>query len=116
MMLTSLTTIVLVMTLTLSACATPPSVVELYGQPALPSAANRTIVITPEMRYVNVEGGQIIRFVVGDKVFAWNFNTAGTVSSFNLNDVAPSGVLTQPVRAYVAPDPKYIGNGRDQSK
>lgn len=100
-----------VIPIALSACATPTSVVELYGQPAPVTAAERTIVITPATRYVNVEGGQIVKFVLPDKEFAWNFNTAQTVASFSLNDVAPPGVLTQPVRAYVSPDPKYRGGG-----
>jgi len=92
-------------------CAARTSFVDLYGQSAPALAAQRTIVITPATKYVNVEGGQIVRFVAGDKEFAWNFNTAGSISSFALNDVAPPGVLDHPVRAYVSPDPKYMGAG-----
>ncbi len=101
----------LVTAFALGACATRTSIVDLYGQSAPTSAAERTLVITPTTKYVNVEGGQIVKFVVGDKEFAWNFNNASTVRSFDLNDVAPSGVLSHVVRAYVAPDPKYIGGG-----
>ena len=97
--------------LILSGCAARTSLTDLYGSPAPVTAAQRTIVITPATRYVNVEGGEIIRFVVGDKEFGWNFNNAMSVSSFSLNEVAPAGLLNQPVRAYVSPDPKYMGGG-----
>jgi hypothetical protein len=93
----------------LVACATRTSYVDLYGDPAPVSAAQRTIVIGPDTKYVNVEGGQIVKFVAGDKEFAWNFFVARTVSMFRLNEVAPAGVLDHEVRAYVSPDPRYIG-------
>jgi len=41
------------------------------GDPAPAAAANRTIVITPATKYVNVEGGQTVKFVVGGKTFTW---------------------------------------------
>jgi hypothetical protein len=80
----------------------------LYGDPAPPATASYTIVIKPDTRYVNVQGGDTINFVVGDKQFAWTFNVARTVWAFDLNDVAPPGILDHVVRAYIAPDPKYM--------
>ena len=84
---------------------------DLYGQPAPTSAFERIIVITPATGYINVQGGQTIKFIVGSNEFAWTFNVARTVHSFDLNDVAPSGMLDHIVRAYVSPDPKYISAG-----
>lgn len=92
----------------LASCAAQQDYKRLYGDPAPPAAANRTILIHPDTRYVNVEGGQIVRFVADGREFAWQFNVARTVNSFDLNDVAPQGFLRQTVRAYVSPDPKYI--------
>ena len=60
--------------------------------------------------YVNVTGGEIVRFTVGDKSFAWNFN--GRPSSFDLALVAPPGVLDHKVTAYIAPNPLYRRPGR----
>ncbi|WP_334186595.1 CzcE family metal-binding protein [Noviherbaspirillum sp.] len=97
-------------TLALIGCATRAPV-ELYGEPAPPSAAQRTIVIGPDTRHVNVEGGEIIRFVAGGKEFGWSFNNALSINSFSLNAVAPPGLLSQPVHAYVSRDPRYIGGG-----
>lgn len=94
--------------LALSACVTRTSYVDLYGQAAPSTGADYTIVITPATRYVNVEGGQTVNFIVGDKQFAWSFNVARTVHSFDLNEVAPQGLLPRAVRAYVSPDPKYF--------
>lgn len=82
---------------------------DLLGNAAPATAATRTIVITPETKWVNVEGGEVINFVVGDKFFAWDFYVGSTVSSFDLSRVAPAGVLNRRIEAYVSPDPRYIG-------
>jgi hypothetical protein len=82
---------------------------DLYGDLVSAEGATRTIVIKPETKWVNVEGGEIIRFVVGDKSFGWAFNVGDGVSSFDLSLVAPPGLLNnRHVMAYVSPDPKYI--------
>jgi hypothetical protein len=85
--------------------------VDLLGDPAPVSAATRAVVITRATHSVNVTGGEIIRFVVGDKSFAWNFDGGAMVSAFELNLAAPPGVLDHKVMAYVAPDPRYSGDG-----
>ncbi len=82
---------------------------ELYGSPAAPSAHARTIVIHPDTGYVNVRGGEVIRFVVGDQSFGWNFDVAQTVTTFELNEVAPAGLLDHPVRVYVGLNPRRAG-------
>ncbi len=82
---------------------------DLLGQAAAPAAAARTIVITPSTRHVNVEGGEIVRFVVGDKDFAWHFNGPLAVSAFDLNRVTPPGMLDHRVTAYISPNLDYVG-------
>jgi hypothetical protein len=84
--------------------------IALLGDPASPAAAERTIKITPGTKHVNVERGEIVRFDTGGKSFAWDFNTAETVLSFDLNRVAPPGTLDHKVTAYVAPDPEASGD------
>ena len=98
-----------------SGCATEPRA-DLLGAPGTASAATKTIVIMPSTKSVNVTGGDIVNFIVGDKSFAWAFNVGNSVSSFELNRVAPPGILNQQVQAYVAHDPKYIGGGERSSK
>jgi Heavy-metal resistance protein CzcE len=90
----------------LSALAAPPAI-KLLGDAAPESAAARTVMITPKTKSVNVVGGETIKFVAGDKSFTWNFDVPATVSSFDLNRIAPAGVLDHKVRAYVAPNPTY---------
>ncbi len=99
----------------LGACAgrPPERPIALLGDPAPPEAATQTIVITPDTKWVNVTGGDIVKFVVGDKSFAWTFNVARGVGMFELNRVAPPGMLDHRVEAYVAPDPRYLGGDGD---
>jgi hypothetical protein len=100
---------VVALTLSLSAlssmAATP---VDLLGDTAPAAAANRTITIAPDTRYVNVEGGQTVRFNVGEKTFTWDFDGPDTVWAFDLNRVTPPGLLDHTVTAYVSPNPLYM--------
>jgi len=74
------------------------------------SAADRVVVITDATRYVNVSGGQTVRFVVGNRSFTWSFGAGiAHVTPFDLQQIAPQGVLTHRVTAYVADDPLYQG-------
>jgi hypothetical protein len=92
-------------------CATsfPDQPVSLLGTAAPAEAALKTIVLTPETEHVNVTGGDIVRFVSGTKTFAWSFDGPLQVSHVDLIRVAPPGLLSRPVIAYVAPNPMYIG-------
>ena len=83
---------------------------DLLGDPAPPTAAGRAIAIPPGTRYVNVQGGEVVRFDVGgNKSFAWSFSGSVVVTSFDLARVAPSGMLDHSVTVYVSPNPLYIG-------
>ena len=101
----------------LSACVhlnkEPPA--SFLGNPAPDAAATRTIVIGPDTKWVNVTGGDIVKFVADGKSFAWAFNVATSVSRFDLARVAPPGVLDRQIYVYLAPDPRYIGgDGADR--
>jgi hypothetical protein len=89
----------------LSSMAETP--LKMLGDPAPDSSAVRTIKITHDTKYVNVHGGQVVKFDVGGKTFTWNFDTADNVWQFDLNQVAPEGLLDHKVTAYVSPDPLY---------
>ena len=92
----------------LSSMAATPD--QLLGDPVPAAApAERTIAITPDTKYVNVQGGQTVRFDVGGKTFAWDFDGAETVQSFDLEQIAPPGLLDHAVTAYVSPNPLYMG-------
>jgi hypothetical protein len=97
----------------MSAVALPavadPDHKDFFGDAAPPSAATHEIQIDSKTKYVNVTGGDVVKFNVGDKTFTWDFDVAQTVNSFELNQVAPNGILDHPVTVYVAPDPQWIG-------
>jgi len=70
-----------------------------YGEAASPAAAERTIVIGPNTRWVNVNHGEIVKFVANGQEFAWDFD--GVPESFDLKQVAPQ-VIDHNVRVYIA--------------
>jgi hypothetical protein len=80
----------------------------LRGDSAPVSDATRTIVITADTKYVNVTGGETVKFVVGEKSFAWIFDGPQSVLSFDLDRTVPPSVLDHKVVAYVAPNPLYV--------
>ena len=84
---------------------------KLLGDPVAVSQATRTITLGPDTRYVNVTQGEVIRFVTNDKEFAFSFDGAD-IASFDLQRVAPAGVLDHPVMVYVAPQPDGKDGGR----
>ena len=81
----------------------------LLGDPAPLAASTRTITLTAATKYVNVTGGQIVKFVDGERAFAWNFDGSEDISAFDLARVAPAGMLNHSVVAYIAPNPMYMG-------
>ncbi len=95
----------------MAGCATPfpEQPLSLLGIAAPPEAAIKTIFLTPETVHVNVTGGEVVRFVSGNKSFAWSFDGPLQVSNFDLRRVAPPGALDHPVIAYIAPNPMYLG-------
>lgn len=79
------------MVLTIPAVQAARDYRKLYGDPVPPGTyVQLTMEIRPDTRYVNVQGGDTARFLVGNKSFDWTFNVAGTVSSFQLNEVSTS--------------------------
>jgi len=78
---------------------------DLYGAPGAGSMPARTIAISPDTKFVNVTGGETVRFQVGGRSFVWTFN--GTRSSFDLARVAPAAMLDHKVTTYVAADPMH---------
>ncbi len=78
-----------------------------YGETADAQDAERTIVIKPDAKWVNVTSGETVKFVDADsgRSFAWRFDAPGP-EVFDLVAVAPPGVISkQHLTAYVAQDP-----------
>jgi hypothetical protein len=72
---------------------------------------DQVVVVTDATRHVNVTGGSTVRFVVGDRSFSWSFqNGSAHVTPFDLQLIAPKGLLNHPVTAYVSDNPLYQNN------
>jgi Heavy-metal resistance protein CzcE len=74
---------------------------------------DREIVITADVRWVNVVAGQKIRFVIvdaagGNAAFTWHFDTFGNRVA-DLSQLAPAGMVQRPVKIFIANDPRYEG-------
>jgi opacity protein-like surface antigen len=78
-----------------------------YGMQAPLDAASRTIVLDDDARYVNVNDGETVRFVHGDRSFAWTFNTVQRDGVAALDKIAPQGFGVDGATVYIAPNPLY---------
>ena len=105
----------LLIALSLSACSIQRADLpaSFLGGPMPSEEADRTIEIFPHTKWVNVTGGEIIRFVMDGKDFGWTFDAAYGPSSYDLRRIAPEGFVDRPITVYVAPDPR---NGGDDSE
>lgn len=96
----------------LAGCAfTGPSYSDL-GTPAEGRSFDRKVVIGPNTKWVNVDGGEVVKFVVqetdgADKSFTWHFDTFSETVG-DLSKLAPPGVLGRPVKVFVGPNPLYL--------
>jgi len=90
-----------------SACAPIAPRQDLVGMPVPASAATHTVNISRDIGYVNVIGGDVVRFESGGQSIAWDFHVSPLISVFALNQVAPSGMLDHDVLVYLTPDPHY---------
>ncbi len=81
---------------------------DMLGRAAQPSAAERTVIISPKTRWVTVERGEVVKFVANGQEFAWAFN--GMASSFDLNRVAPTGTLNRDLKVYVWPNAEDLAD------
>lgn len=93
-----------------SVCLAAEPDTKLLGDPVPDNGTQQhTVVITPETTHVNVTGGDVVKFVVGDKSFTWDFDTSGNQMAFDLERIAPAGAVDHKVMVYVARDPTYNG-------
>jgi hypothetical protein len=84
--------------------------IDLWGSPATAAAATKTIVVTPDMTYVNLIGGDVVCFVVGNKSFTWSFDGIYFPAAIDISKVS-NGLLQRPLIAYVEANPMYQRDG-----
>jgi hypothetical protein len=85
---------------------------DLLGEPAqapsvehaiITKAADRTIIVTPATKWVNVKHLEVIRFVSNSREFMWAFNGIDQPRPFDLMQIAPAGFVDHGVTVYVSP-------------
>jgi hypothetical protein len=82
---------------------------KIYGLPATPRTADRTIDITPSTRWINVKQDETVALRSGDKTYAWTFAT-WSIGSFPLSRIVPPEFsVPADLQVYVAPDPMRDG-------
>ena len=81
---------------------------DMLGSPAQASAAQRTIVIDQKTRWITVERGEVVTFKANGRDFAWAFNGMG--SSFDLNRIAPAGILDRDLKVYIWPNAEDLAD------
>ena len=92
------------------AFANHPAASPNLGTPVHGGSADRTVVLDAAAKWVNVTGGETIRFVVNGKSFYWLFDTYNSSPVFDLDKIAPAGMLDgRSIKVYVSPDPLYSG-------
>ena len=82
------------------------------GEVVPPRYASRTVQIGSTTRYVQVEQFETVRFVGNGREFGFRFDGPQSVRSFNLQRVAPQGMLERPVFAQIELDDRYLGSDR----
>jgi hypothetical protein len=95
----------------LSGCASTASVNFDLGTPADGRSYDRMILIRENAKFINVQDGEVVKFVVqepdgGDKSFTRRFDAARETAG-DLSRLAPAGVLGRPVKVYVGFNPRY---------
>jgi len=84
---------------------------DLFGEPVrapsteraiITAVADRTIAITDETKWVNVNHFEVIRFVSNGREFAWYFDGVAQPRPFDLTQIAPAGFVGHSVTVYVS--------------
>ena len=73
------------------------------------ASVDRTIVIDSNTRWVNVNGGDVIRFVANGQTFDYRFNSYTHSKVYDLGKIAPAGALNRSLKVYVTADGRYTG-------
>jgi len=83
---------------------------DLLGEPAQAPTAQRAVVtavpgrsidITGGTKWVNVNHGEVVRFVANGREFTWYFDGMSQPQPFDLSEIAPAGFVDRGVKVYV---------------
>lgn len=84
---------------------------DLLGEPVQSASAQRAIVtalaertidVGSGTKWVNVNHGEVIRFVSNGREFTWYFDGVSQPQPFDMAEIAPAGFVDHGVKVYVA--------------
>lgn len=81
-----------------------------YGTPAPAAAGQRTIILEPGTRHINVTRGETVTIEQAGQRFSWHVDTWGNRSMFALAEIAPTTMAVGGIKVYVAANPFYAGS------
>jgi len=74
---------------------------DLLGTVVQSAGAERTVAVDSIVSHVTVQQGETVTFVSNGQTFTYRFD--GAVSSFDLSNIAPAGMVDHKVRIQVEP-------------
>jgi len=77
-----------------------------FGEPGSAADSVRTIDVGPSTDWLEVKRGEIVKFNVAGKEFFWNFDVQDTRSKFDMDKIAPAGLLDHKVVIYMDGRPR----------
>jgi hypothetical protein len=78
---------------------------DLYGTPVPQENAARTVIILPSTKLVTVKDYETVKFVVGQRSFAWRFDPAPRLDQLYLHWIAPENMVAHDILVIVTTDP-----------
>jgi hypothetical protein len=73
------------------------------------AAPERTIVVEPNTKYINVANGETVKITAGAQNFNWSVNTGPNVQTVELKEIAPPQFPADGIRVYVSRGRGYFG-------
>ncbi len=75
------------------------------------AVADRTITVTGDTKWVNVNHYEVVRFVSNGREFTWYFDGMVQSRPFDLAEIAPAGFVNHGVTVYVALSERDLPGG-----
>jgi hypothetical protein len=83
-------------------------VADPYGVAADRASPEREIVVSPTTKHVNVNQGEVVKFVSEGKSFTWKFDTFAQ-RPFEMQKIAPKDFVHSNPTVYLGANPLYFG-------
>src|SRR5205814_8116109 len=72
------------------------------------AVADRTITITGDTKWANVNHYEVVRFAAHGSEFTWYFDGMAPPRPFDLSEIAPAGFVNHRVTVYVKPTDRRL--------